>query len=441
MKKSEQLNLSEQTKNIISFAKKQNDVIRFFEKIDSLPLISIQDLSFQNDIELFKEIHFLLSVIFSIISHPHKNNRKEEIVARSGEASALTEEDFIKTLRDSSIWKDQGNGEILPEYVYYHQYEDDLRIYENIFIVHVINELSFIIDHYLSLYVSLLKVASSSNQELVENDSSLENALFTANKILRRLNQIKESYFYKDVSKAKNKPKVFYPTNILVKDRLYNIVYKFYKKNHIYDDEASINDDLYLYYFTLILKVLRKEGFEIDERNSASIYDKDHLNYPERLLFTNDEYRISIDINASNHSYLFKYKDKRVDALNAHMLVVNSDAIFEDVTPMEISDDIFTLEYLSLWHLAFEKDHHLELINQNLMDETSLITSFIHSHHIVTSGSEALYTSYCPSCKNKNIYLQDGFYKCPDCGSIYKIIKTKNAKNANKIIFASLRGQ
>ena len=214
MKKSEELNLSEQTSFIRNYAKRHSDLESFYHSINSLNIISIQDLSFKNDIELFREITFILSVIYSIISKPHLNNRREEIIARSGEASMISEEDFQKTLRDSSIWKDQGNNNIIPEYVYYHQFEDDLRIYENIFIVHVINELSFLIDHYMGLYVSLLKVANKSSNDLVLDNSAQESALQLANKLTRRINQIKESYFYRDVSKAKNKPKVFYPTNI-----------------------------------------------------------------------------------------------------------------------------------------------------------------------------------------------------------------------------------
>ena len=136
MKRSEQVNLTNQIETIQAFSKKHSDLSSFYKEIDNVPLVSIQDLSFEKDIALFKELSFILSVVLSIIAKPHLNTRSDEVIARSGEVSALSEDDFQKTLRDSSIWKNQGNGKLLPEYLYYHKHEDEIRIYENIFIVY-----------------------------------------------------------------------------------------------------------------------------------------------------------------------------------------------------------------------------------------------------------------------------------------------------------------
>ena len=442
MKKSEELNLSEQTRLIRNYAKRHADLQSFYSSINSLNIISIQDLSFKNDIELFREIAFILSVIFSIISKPHLNNRREEIIARSGEASMISEEDFLKTLRDSSIWKDTVDNVILPEYVYYHQYEDDLRIYENIFIVHMINELSFIMDSYLSLYVSLLKVKNPLNKDLVGDDSTQESALRMANKLSRRLNQIKQTYFYRDVSKAKNKPKVFYPTNILVKDRLYNLVYKFYKKMYIYQDKRDIDNELYLFYFSLLLSVLHSDGFELDSRNKSLVYDNNQITLPDKLFFTSADYRLSIQTNPEEHTFLVSYKDKLDEAVNTHLLVLTNDATFEETKVIAPSEDIFSVEYLSLWHIGEinKKTNKIQLINETLMNETELIRYFLASHHDIYTGSELIYSSYCPVCKSKNIFQNRGHIFCDDCGAIYKFAILKGAKKSNRIIFAKYKG-
>ena len=442
MKKSEELNLSEQTLFIRNFAKRHADLQSFYSSINSLNIISIQDLSFKNDIELFREIAFILSVIFSIISKPHLNNRRDEIIARSGEASSLSEDDFQKTLRDSSLWKDMDGFNLLPEYVYYHQYEDDLRIYENIFIVHMINEISFIIDSYLSLYVSLLKVKESNNKELVIGDSIQEDALRKANKLARRINQIKESYFYRDVSKAKNKPKVFYPTNILVKDRLYNLVYKFYKKMYIYQDKKDIDKELYLFYFSLLLSLLHKDGYELDSRNKALIYENNEIVLPKKMFFTTSDLRISIQTNEEDNSFLISYKDKLDDAINSHLLVLTNDATFEETKVITTDDeDIFSIEYLSLWHLGeIGKENKIHLINDTLMTEKELLSYFLSSHHDIYSASEKIYSSYCPVCKSKNIFQNKGHIFCDDCGAIYKFASTKGSKGINKLIFAKYKG-
>ena len=442
MKKSEELNLSEQTQYIRNYAKRHADLQSFYASVNSLNIISIQDLSFKNDIELFREIAFILSVIFSIISKPHLNNRRDEIIARSGEASTLSEEDFQKTLRDSSIWKDVDGFNLLPEYVYYHQFEDDLRIYENIFIVHMINEISFIVDSYLSLYISLLKVKESNNKDLVIGDSVQEEALRVANKLQRRINQIKQSYFYRDVSKAKNKPKVFYPTNILVKDRLYNLVYKFYKKMYIYDDKKDIDKELYLFYFSLLLLVLHEDGYELDSRNKAVIYDNGKITIPEKLFFTTSDLRISIETNLEDNTFLVSYKDKLDEAVNSHLLVLTNDATFEETKVIEPdSEDIFSVEYLSLWHLGeINKNKKINLINDTLMSEKELMKYFLNSHHDIYSGSEIIYSSYCPVCKSKNIYQNKGHIFCEECGAIYKFARLRGSKGLNKIVFAKYKG-
>ena len=442
MKKSEELNLSEQTQFIRNFAKRHADLQSFYSSINSLNIISIQDLSFKNDIELFREIAFILSVIYSIISKPHMNNRRDEIIARSGEASSLSEDDFQKTLRDSSLWKDMDGFNLLPEYVYYHQYEDDLRIYENIFIVHMINEISFIIDSYLSLYISLLKVKESNNKELVIGDSIQEDALRTANKLSRRINQIKESYFYRDVSKAKNKPKVFYPTNILVKDRLYNLVYKFYKKMYIYQDKKDIDKELYLFYFSLLLSLLHEDGYELDSRNKALIFENNEIVLPKKMFFTSSDLRLSIQTNVEENSFLVSYKDKLEEVSNTHLLILTNDATFEESKVVLPTEEIFSTEYLSLWHLGeIGKDQKIHLINETLMSEKELLKYFLNSHHDIYSGSEIIYSSYCPVCKSKNIFQNKGHIFCDDCGAIYKFAKTKGSKGFNKLIFAKYTGR
>ena len=438
MKKSEEANLNEQIQFIESFFKRHPELDDFYSSINSLHFISIQDLSFEKDVELFRELLFILSVIISIISKPHLNNRRDEIIVRSGEAAALSEEDFLKTLSDSSIWKDNGSGSMLPEYVYYHQFEDELKIYENIFIVHLIDEIAFITNHYQALYVSLLTVAGGNNEKLVLDASAQEIALDAVNKLERRINQVKETYFYREVSRAKNKPKVFYPTNILVHDRLYNLCYKFYKKMYIYEDRKDVNNDLYLFYFALILKHMKMSGYEIDTRNKSLLYSDKKIILPKRIIFTNSDLRISMTLNEEERSFLFNYKDKLDEASASHLLVVDSDPTFSDIKLKEINDELFSVEYLSLWHLGEVINKKIKLANETLLSEAKLVETFINAHHQIIEGSEKLYSTYCPSCKSKNLRRINGYFYCNDCMSVYKFMKNKQGKTINKIVIATL---
>lgn len=439
MKRSEEVNLTNQIALIQAFGKKHKDLDSFYKNIDNLPLVSVQDLSFEKDIELFKELTFILSVILSIIAKPHLSHRRDEILARSGEVSAISEEDFQKTLRDSSIWKDQGNSKLLPEFLYYHQYEDDIKIYENIFIVHLVNEIALIVDHYSSLYLSLLNSASITNGDLLLDDSAQLSAMDELNFVSRRIDLIKGSYFYKEVSRAKNKPKVFSPTNILLKDRLYNICFKFYKKMYVYDEENTLNNHLFSYYFVLLLKLLHDKGFRITKNTHKIMNANNSITVPDTISFSNDDYSIIVEGYSKSRMFIFNYLDKGDTNSNEHHLYVEGDATLKNIVIPQREERVFSIEYLSLWHRSVvTEDGRIEIMNQALENEVKMLEKVLDSHHHVVSGSKRIYSSYCPSCKGRNITELNGYYRCPDCGAIYKFLKAKGEENSSRIVFARL---
>ena len=439
MKRSEEVNLTNQIALIQAFGKKHKELESFYKNIDKLELVSVQDLSFEKDIEFFKELTFILSVILSIIAKPHLSHRRDEILARSGEVSTISEEDFQKTLRDSSIWKDQGTGRLLPEYLYYHQYEDEIKIYENVFIVHLVNEISLIADHYSSLYLSLLNVANINNDELLQDNSAQLKAMDAVNFVNRRIDLVKSTYFYKEVSKSKNKPKVFYPTNILLKDRLYNICFKFYKKMYVYDEKTTLNDHLFTYYFVLLLKILRAKKFELTGNAHKIMNANNSISVPDSIIFSNDDYSINVEAYSKARMFILSYKDKDDEASSEHHLYVESDTTLKDVNVPPLEERIFSIEYLSLWHRSMVNSNgKIEMLNQTLESEEKMLETIIDSHHYVVSGSERVYSSYCPSCKNKNIVELNGYYRCPDCGAIYKFLRAEGEQNNSRIVFARL---
>ena len=434
MKRSEEINLSDQIKRILAYSKKNSTPSSFYKNIDSLKLESVQDLSFEKDIEFFNELKFVLSVILSIIAKPHLSHRRDEIMARSGEVSTISEEDFQKTLRDSSIWKAQDNGLLLPEYLYYHQYEDEIKIYENIFIVYLVNEISLIADHYSSLYLSLLSIASMNADKLLLDDSTQLKAMDAVNLVSRRIDIIKSTYFYKEVSRAKNKPKVFRPTNILLKDRLYNICFKFYKKMYVYEENSLLNKALYEYYFVLLLKVLKQRQFVLESKSLVLIYDKDHINIPGTLYFKRNDLSIALVSDKIHNAFRLELQDEGDEYTSSHVLIIDQDPMFDDIKSTVIDEEVNSAEYLSLWHLAALEEGKIYVINQTLLSEQEMINMFLDSHHHIVEASERIYSSYCATCKMKNLVFQNGYYRCPDCGAIYKF----SNKAQSQIIFAKI---
>ena len=135
MKIIEERYLKKEIKKLNQYSKEHRSFLDFFNNVDPVMDKTLQDLSFKSDLNFFKEIEFILSVITSIISHPHLVNKGEEIIVRADQANHASTEMFNKTMRDSLLWKENSELNMVPEYVYYHQQIDELRIYENIFIV------------------------------------------------------------------------------------------------------------------------------------------------------------------------------------------------------------------------------------------------------------------------------------------------------------------
>ena len=436
MKRSEQVNLSAQIETIKAFGKKHSDFNAFYNNIEGVSLTSIQDLSFEKDIALFNELSFILSVILSIIAKPHLNTKSDEVIARSGEVSALSEEDFQKTLRDSSIWRNEGNGKLLPEYLYYHKHEDEIRIYENIFIVYLVNEINALAHQYSALYVSLLSVADHETNVLLVDDTAQMKAMDEVNFVLHRIEQIKNTYFYKEVSKAKSRPKVFNPTNILLKDRLYNICFKFYKKLFIYQEEGGLDKDLFIYYYVLILRKLRENDFRLNECKEK-VFVKNELVIPSKVSMANNNYQIEVEARSDKNLFIFNYSEKDGSHKATHLLYIKSDY----TAPFEYEDIgeeyfVVSIETLSLWYLSMLLNGKLVKINKTFKSEMEMIRTFVDSHHYVVSASEKIYSSYCPSCKGKDLSENNGFFICADCGAVYRFVKDK--QNKGHIVFSNL---
>ena len=142
--------------NIITKYQKENkDINSLFNNIDTLDISSLQSVSLEEDIIFFDEVSFILSVISSIIAHPHLSNRGEDIIIRAELAGNIPADAFNQVVKEPILWKEQ-DYEMIPENVHYYQYTDELKIYENIFIGMLVNLLSLEMSNYQSFYVSLI---------------------------------------------------------------------------------------------------------------------------------------------------------------------------------------------------------------------------------------------------------------------------------------------
>ena len=70
---------------------------------------------------------------------------------------------------------------------------------------------------------------------------------------------------------------------------LYNLCFKFYKKMITYEDYTNLLEDMRSYYYLLMTKVLKDQGFEVkdmylDKYMNALKYNKGEFYYEKRSI-------------------------------------------------------------------------------------------------------------------------------------------------------------
>ena len=145
------------------------------------------------------------------------------------------------TMRDPTLWKRQ-NLKMIPEQVYYYQNIDELCIYENIFIVTLIKLIDSELLKYNDFYVSLIETFEGQDK-LSLSSNNVGVAFNRIQHLTKKLKYIKNTRFFKEINRRGGILKTVHPTNILLKDRLYNYCFKFYRSLISYSDKKSFNKD------------------------------------------------------------------------------------------------------------------------------------------------------------------------------------------------------
>ncbi len=438
MKNNEERYLKESISKVRSFAKKNPSLKMFYKNINQVELRSIQDLSFKNDIKFFQEVKRILSIITSIISNPIITNKGEHVVVRAASASGLTPYMFIETIKDASLWKRQ-NLKMVPEYVHYRQYVDEIKIYENIFIVHLVNMIFNELLKYQRFYIRMIQ--SYEGQESLSLDSKLqEKAMIEIDQLFKFINRIKGTYFYRIINKDHVRLTSVVPNNALLHNHLYNDCFKFYRRMISYSDESLLNHEFYLYYYVLILKQLKIGGFSLFGKKvikEDSAVKQKALNLEHDLVFFSQNMKITLSFLEEKNAFLFRIMNKLDKQTNDHLLIVDKDDSFENaLLKVEDVHSYTTIEAISLWGRAYLEET-VKYIKTNLLSEQKMVEEYFLERYKSVSGSEKIYSKFCPICSNKTVSEDHGIYQCANCHSIYKIYPKKNEEA--EIMFLRLR--
>lgn len=423
------------------YAAEQGTYESLFERIGDFEPAPLQDLSFHSDLTYFDEIGFVLSVITSIISHPHISTQNENIILRTEFVNTVSAETFQETLRDPKLWKKDGL-QMVPEHVHYHQSIDDLCIYENVFIVMLVKLLSSEIGKYSDFYASLIQTFRSDQEQLSLDGQNVSVALSRIRTLNKKIRYIQNTRFYKEINSKYKTPHTIHPTNILLKDRLYNHCFKFYRALITYPDKAALMHDFSIHYYMLLLKSLHRMGFVLTEALGKLSFDENGNLYTRPMSFENELYRVRFEEYGVNQGIILTVEHKLIQSADAstahHLLLFSPQSSFGDIEEAVVEQERYTtVEAISLWNMAYVENGVVP-VYRNPLSEQQVMDEWLACKFASRRASIALYRTFCPSCQSPNVNVDDHHIRhCSLCGS--RFIFFKDEQQRENLWFLKLR--
>lgn len=384
---------------------------------------SLQKISYEEDCSYFKEALSLLGIILSIAEKPHVSTRREEVFARIEQAGQLSADDFKRVCRDGSLWKRRGI-KMVPEELYYFRNEDELCIYENRFIVLLIDLIGREITELKRVYGERLPRIGENTDVLYAGDAGM--ALDFARNIEKRVAYLKNTGFYKIVGKEKPLKGRISPTNILLKDLKYRACFKFYNGFLKYQCEGEEAEDLRSIIKIYILKSLKKLGFDLKEGKNLNEYKACDKEFSLNFNF-NKKGAVILDVTHKISKKTVKYALFAEDGRSAEAA--------EEFASGDDGKNFCSVEIIGEWSLKDGVTH--ELLSRAGQTEEEMIYSWLASKIRLIRADSSVYKKYCPACGVSGVYENDGDFFCPNCGTRYAF--TQNSSGESVIWICKLR--
>ena len=384
---------------------------------------SLQKISYEEDCSYFKEALSLLGIILSIAEKPHVSTRREEVFARIEQAGQLSADDFKRVCRDGSLWKRRG-VKMVPEELYYFRNEDELCIYENRFIVLLIDLIGKEITELKRVYGERLPRIGENTDVLYAGDAGM--ALDFARNIEKRVAYLKNTGFYKIVGKEKPLKGRISPTNILLKDLKYRACFKFYNGFLKYQCEGEEAEDLRSIIKIYILKSLKKLGFDLKEGKNLNEYKACDKEFSLNFDF-NKKGAVILDVTHKISEKTVKYALFAEDGRSAEAA--------EEFASGDDGKNFCSVEMIGEWSLKDGVTH--ELLSRAGQTEEEMIDSWLASKIRLIRADSSVYKKYCPVCGVSGVYENDGDFSCPNCGTRYAF--TQNSSGESVIWICKLR--
>lgn len=391
-----------------------------------------------------------LDMITSIFRKPHITIKDEEAIMRSSLAPNLDPVAFLKTVEDTSLWK-RKNGRMLPENVHVNLVQETFILYENIFICRVLDfikqELGFLYKLYErragSLdnkfettqitfggfgFISNLKQFDYPYKNILSDESkSIYSKSKKVKALLKKCVLLETTPFYKEVGIARARRRDIIMTNILLKDKKYNVCYKFYKQYISQIDEVETLELYKDYLFLRMVKELKEEYIFTPYSHTLDLAFAKHLRIDKKISLYNKYFNYYIE--KVSDGFIVSSKLREDESIGASYFIlpvldVNKGNIkqikqkikdkalegYDSVTCVALRNN--TMEHSHIVSVSFFEDD----------DKKGALKNIFRSYSMLFACEFDLYKEMCPVCTSTGIKQIEENYKCGHCGSLYREI-------------------
>jgi len=467
------MNLSSNRKKLYKFITINNflklELSQFNPSKKSNPIFNLEDYWWIAPVEN------VIKNIQTIVNHPRTHliaNKEFKIIEAT---SSINNDTLLETQKRAKYWRKK-DGDVLPEKIVANEFDINYAIYENRFIITLINKLMTFVNFKIRQLLSEVDYVSKNfhNKHINFNDfkyigdlSNIESSKYNFQKVFykkhfltieeekftetliklfnikRDISHLINSKFYVIVKAAKPLSEIdIKPTNILLSDPTYSPCYRFYlelkktRGKHYEIPQTFSLIDYSDYVLNCLIKNLIKTGYKFKSQKLKLI--KNHIKL-SKTVCTNKRFKLKISNSGPNitleytlslnnkkfikQEYLENKKTNKILLILVPIITNNFDSIVakNKLTSKKYNNIFYITTYTK------EDNNSIVLCSPYYKIFDSNISNMLDSFTAVTEASGPIYTHLCPICGNIITVNEDkGNYSCPYCDSIYSIIKTKS---------------
>jgi len=413
----------------------------------------------------------VIAKLQNITHNPRTHIKTEKAILETEKVAKFSNSDLVTSLKSDKYWKIGEDGDMYPEKFVSDVYDTNLCIYENRFIVMLINKLvNFVNRHLLRTLTSYKRINNLYNTPIFSyNYSSKIKELNVERKYLSKdkeeiasllttdsgsLSQIIEarnslmillsSSFYKEVSKSKplDENSVM-PTNILLSDRDYGVCYLFYLSiKQYFDDDYDLDInvlDYRDYVLTNLVNELTNLGYK-GVKTNITINDKNHFECSS-LIFENNKFSFIIETTPSSIDLTLSYKKAKKFDLNKSKSTISlvlvpyfsslddEDVYFDSLVEKNLNKG-FDGVFIVTARKDYQTNNNSLLVVSPFMDKIdNNLRNALESLTLLLVGDDYLYKHICPICGGSvSEEDENGNIRCLSCNTVYSSISAEETR-------------